>query len=89
MKFSELVRQTIIPVEENQLAPEKGGELDKAGGNTSGVGVEKVEAASKGPQEGGVLDKLSGNTSGAGVGTLTALGAGYAGLRFASKTGEK
>jgi hypothetical protein len=72
-------------IEENKIAPEKGGIMDKLGGTTTGDGVGSLTDKNRKKDEGGIMDKLKSTTTGAGVGTLTAKGAGYDGLKFARR----
>lgn len=83
-----LIKKLINPeqsIQENKIAPEKGGIMDKLPSTTSGAGVKKLTDKKRKENQGGVIDKLASNTSGAGVGSLSSMGAGYEGLRFAKR----
>jgi hypothetical protein len=91
MQLSEILTQQLIntrlqtPVEENVIAPEKGGVMDDLKSTTSDEGVSKLTDKQRQPEKGGIMDNLKSTTSGAGVGGFSAMGAGYDGLRFAKR----
>ena len=81
-------------IEENKIASEQGGVMDKLGGTTSGVGVGNLTDKNRKKDKGGIMDNLKSNTSGAGVGgELTRrglperLGAGSLSTRHAAGAG--